>query len=69
MKYNYQGQIAKIESLLARAREICDDLDHEVCEVYECTLLDSRRHNGVRQCIDRALHLLDMASYEIMEKI
>ena len=69
MKYNYLGQIGKIESLLARARDICDELDMHVCEVYECELLDSKKDNGVRQCIDRALNLLYMAEYEIREKI
>ena len=57
--------------MLTQAKELCDELDYNVCENIdsEFHLLDSRRDNGVRQCIDRALYLLDMASYEIMEKL
>jgi hypothetical protein len=53
---------------LNQAKELCDELDYNVCENIdsEFHLLDSRRDNAVRQCIDRALYLLDMASYEIM---
>ena len=68
MKYNYQGKIGKIEQFLIRARDLIDELDYNVCEDInpDFTLLDSKPDNGARQCIDRALHLLDMASYEIL---
>ena len=68
MKYNYQGKIGKIEQFLIRARDLIDELDYNVCEDInpDFTLLDSKADNGARQCIDRALHLLDMASYEIL---
>ena len=71
MNYNYQGQIGKVESLLRKARDLCDELDYNVCENIDSDfhLLDSRKDNAVRQCIDRALYLLDMASYEIMGRM
>ena len=48
-----------LEEHLHRARDKCDEIDVKLeDEGRPVRLLDNRRENGVRQCIDRALRLI-----------
>lgn len=55
-----------LEKLLIRARDRCDVTDVRLeDEGRPVRLLDNRRENGVRQCIDRALHLIRITWVEL----
>ena len=58
--------IEDIRKYLHRARDYVDSLDSSL-ERFEDPprLLDNRKENGVRQCIDRALHLLEITESEL----
>lgn len=60
--------IEDIRKHLHRARDYVDSLDSSL-ERFDNPprLLDNRKENGVRQCIDRALYLLEITESELEE--
>ena len=58
--------IQDIRKFLHRARDYVDNLDHSLERFDNAPeLLDNRQENGVRQCIDRALYLLEITEGDL----
>ena len=66
-----ESDFYKLHERLYQARDICDRLDQDLEDKgVQTHLLDWREKNGVRQCLDRAIHLLSIVeaeSWDILE--